>query len=164
MAYATIADFQARYDVRLIAQLSDDGNSGVVNSANIQPLLEDGKYEIITSCLRGSIYTAAQLDALVASGDTVLVRLNCDLALKMLVSRRVGGIPTALTAIVKAADEFLDALRSGKRVLNIDLARAADTPGIVTTTGLQRHNLGDLTQNEFWSNCRGTNTTNGPGV
>ena len=164
MAYASSTDFANRYDSRLIQQLSVDDNSTTSGSGVISALLADAQAEILTATLKGSIYTADELTALVATGDTALVRLNCDLALKMLVGRRVGGVPPALLDIVKRAEDMVDALRSGKRVLNIAINRAADTPAVVVSTGLQMSNAGDITQNEFWSNRIGTNTVDAPGI
>ena len=164
MAYASSTDFANRYDSRLIQQLSVDDNSTSSGGTVISALLDDAQAEILTATLKGSIYTAGQLTALVATGDTALVRLNCDLALKLLVGRRVGGIPPALTDLIKRAEDMLDALRSGKRVLNIAINRQADGPAIVVSTGLEQSNAGDITQNEFWSNRLGTNTVSAPGT
>ncbi len=161
MAFAALADFQARYDSRLIAQLSEDANTGTVNSANVTVLLADAYSMILAAVLRGSIYTTAQL---VATGDTMLVRLNCDVALKLLCARRAGGIPQAVQDIIKAANDMLSALESGGKVLNIAANRTADTPSVVISTRLQRQNLGDITANPFWSNDLGTNTVDAPGT
>ena len=157
------ADLTARYDSRLIKQLSIDDNS-TNSGSSIAVLLSDAEAEIMTAVLQGSIYTPAELQALVSSGDTQLLRLNCDVALRMMAERRVGGIPSALADIVKRATDLLDAIRQGKRVLNVVTNRAADTPALLVTTGLQRQNLGDVTANDFWSNDRGTNTVNAPGT
>lgn len=164
MAYADTSNFFARYDSRLLAQLSNDANSTSSNVTNLSVMLEDGAAEILTAALKGSIYTAGQLSALVASGDTQLVRLNCDVALKFLCARRVGGVPKTLQDIIKRTDDMLDALRSGAKVLNVATNRAADTPIVVISTGLQQSNLGDITQNEFWSNRLGTNSVDAPGI
>lgn len=164
MAFATSNDFYARYDGRLLAQLSSDDNTAVADSTVIAALLADAQAEIQTAALRGSIYTVAQLTALVASGDTALTRLSCDLAMKMLVGRRVGGIPSALADIIKRANDMLDLLAKGARVLNIQANRGADIPTVITTTGLQRKNLNDLTANEFWSDITGTSTVDSPGT
>lgn len=164
MAYADTSNFFDRYDARLIAQLSNDNNSTGANTTTIGVMLEDGKAEILTACLKGSIYSASDLDALVNSGDTQLVRLNCDVALKFLCDRRVGGTPKALQGIIDRANDMLDALRSGAKVLNVTTNRAADVPAVVVSTGVQQSNLGDITQNDFWSNRSGTNTVDYPGT
>jgi phage gp36-like protein len=162
--WATSTDFTNRYDSRVVAQLSNDTNSTSANSLIIAALLADAASEIRAACLRGGIYTTDQLDALNNSGDTQLVRLNCDVAIKLLAKRRVGDIPQAVKDIVRRTEEFLDALRTGKKVLNISTNRAADLPAMVNTTGDQRYNLGDLTINEFWSDQYGTNSTSGRGT
>ena len=164
MAFADTNNFYDRYDSRLIQQLSVDDNSTNSGASVLSALLADAQAEILTAALRGSIYTVDQLNTLVASGDTALVRLNCDLAMKLLVGRRVSGIPTALQDILKRAEDMLDALRVGKRVLNVAVNRGADTPAILVSTGLQLSNLGDITQGDFWSNRTGTNTVDQPGT
>jgi phage gp36-like protein len=164
MAYASSIDFANRYDSRLLQQLSVDDNSTSIGGTVISALLDDAQAEILTATLKGSIYTAGQLTALVAAGDTALMRLNCDLALKLLVGRRVGGIPSFLADIIKRAEDMLEALRSGERVLNIVANRGADMPSVIVSTGLQQSNAGDITQSEFWSNRLGTNTVDAPGT
>lgn len=164
MSFATVANFTDRYDARLLQQLSVDDNSTTSSASVLSVMLSDADAEIRSAVLKGSIYTVDAINALVASGDTALVRLNCDLAMKMLAGRRVTGLPSALQDAIKRAEDMLDALRTGKRVLNIAINRGADTPSVVTSTGLQMSNLGDITQNEFWSNRLGTNTVDAPGV
>jgi phage gp36-like protein len=164
VSYAAIADLQARFDTRLIEQLSSDDNSGVLSTSNAQACLDDAAGEILTSALQGSQYTAAQLTALATASppDPQLLRMNCFGAIKFLYQRRGQGIPQNMGQQAREYLDFLEALRSGKSILNVPANRGADLPASVNLTGLERSNLGDLTSNEFFGYRGGTRTTTGP--
>lgn len=161
VSYATIAQFQARYDARLVAQWSNDTNGTTQTSANVQAALDDASAAILTACLQGSIYSASDLTTLVSGGDTALVRLCCDIAIGYMAERRGQGLPGQLQRQADEAGRMLDALRRGQRVLNVSANRAADVPATVTLTADERSNLGSLTASDFFGDVSGTATTSG---
>lgn len=161
MSYCTIQQFQQRYDLRSVAQLSNDQNADTLNTTNAQAALDDATAEINTAALQGSQYQLSDLTSLVAAGDTQLVRLNADLAYRNLLDRRGQGLPPGLEARIKSSESMLDALRSGARILNVTTNRVADVPALVTRTADQDLNLGVLTGNDFFAGPTGTITING---
>jgi phage gp36-like protein len=161
LSYCSLSDLRARYDSRTLAQLSNDSNSTTASDNNQQVALNDAAAEIRTACLQGQIYTSDQLDALVASGDVQLVRMCCDIAVKFLASRRMDALTPSIQARIQASENMLEALRQGKRVLNIANNRHGETPALVTITSLQQTNTGDITANEFFGGAPGTLTVDG---
>lgn len=160
-AYALIGDMENRYDSRVLAQLSNDENGTTRVDEVLQASLEDAYARINSAALQGSQYTVAQLEELVDAGDTMLVRMNCDLAIKFMAQRRGMGLPKGLESQVKESLDLLEALQQGKRVLNIDANRGADVPEIVTLTSDQQENLGSLTNISFFGGPQATKTTAG---
>lgn len=161
MSYATISDFNARYDSRVIAQLSNDTNSTSANSSNVQACLDDATAQINSAALHGSQYTVTQLTTLLATGDTMLVRMNCDLALDLIAQRRAMGLSGRLQEQVKRSLDLLEALQKGQRIFNIAANRSADTPAVVVLTCQQEANLNLPSSLPFLGGAQGTNTTAG---
>jgi len=161
MSFASISDFNNRYDSRVIAQLSNDTNSTAINNTVVQACLDDGNATILTAALQGSQYTVSDLASLLASGDTTLIRMNCDIALKYLSQRRGMGLSPGLREQVKDSFDLLDALRKGTKVFNVASNRNADTPAMVNITSTQSQNIGDLAGIDFFGGPSGTMTING---
>lgn len=161
MSYASISDFNARYDSRVIAQLSNDTNSSSANSSNVQAMLDDATAQINSAALQGSQYTVDQLTALVLTGDTMLVRMNCDLALELIAQRRSMGLSGRLQEQTKRSLDLLEALRLGQRIFNIGANRTADLPTIVVLTDDQTANLQLASSLPFFGGAKGTNTIMG---
>lgn len=161
MAYADIDDFRNRYDSRFIDQLSSDDNSTAPDNDKIQASLDDAASKINLAVLQGSQYTISQLNALVAGGDTTLVRINCDLALSFLCQRRAMGLPSRFEGVLRGTFELLDMLRNGQRVLNVPENRTADLAAMVNNTALQNSNVQPLSSIPFFGGPKGTNTITG---
>ena len=161
MSYATIANMQARYDSRIIAQLSADDNSGTINTTVVQDMLDDATATINMATIQGSQYQLNDLTALVAAGDVMLIRMNCDLAIRALVERRGVGLSGGLERQVKASEELIEALRKGERVLNITANRAADTPAMILNSACENANIQPLSSIPFFGGPQGTPTTSG---
>lgn len=162
MSYATIAQLQDRYDARLIAQLSNDLNSTGVVTSRVQAALDDASADLLRACLKGSIYASTDLDTLVASGDTSLVRLVSDGAMRNLARRRGMARHEGLEAAFERWDKALRDLSNGLAILNVQTNREADTPSLVVLSCLEQQNLNVLTNTSFF-NSSGTRTTQGDG-
>jgi len=107
----------------MLARLGSDTDAdGVVSDANaiLVAALERASYEVRTYAMRGGQYTAAQLDALQAGGDKSLVGLVCDIAVAILLARRMREIPESMRMQLSRANEMLAALRDGKQVFTGD--------------------------------------------
>lgn len=161
MSYAAIVDFQARYDTRVIAQLSSDNNAGTINTIAVQACLDDATAMINSAALQGSQYTADELTSLVTSGDTMLLRMNCDLALNLLSQRRAMGLSGRIAEQVKRSLDLLEALQKGQRIFNVTANRTADVPAIVVTSLDQASNLNLGANISFFGGSAGTPTTAG---
>lgn len=162
MSYATVSDFQQRFDSRIIAQLSNDANSATITTANVQACLDDGAAAVNTACLQGSQYTVSDLTNLVSSGDTQVVRMNCDIAIRLLAARRAIGISGAIIALTKDTYDLLSLLQEGKRVLNVARNRTADIAAMVNITAVQASNIQPGASLQFFGGPTGTPSVNGP--
>lgn len=161
MSFASIGDLYNRYDSRIVDQLSSDDNSTAPDNNKIQAALDDGASKIQLAVLQGSQYTVDQLQTLVNSGDTTLIRMNCDLALLFMAQRRSGGLPNKFEGVLRNTMELLDMLRRGQRVLNVPENRVADLAAMVNNTAQQNLNVQPLSSIPFFGGPRGTNTTAG---
>jgi phage gp36-like protein len=161
VSYATVAQFQSRYDSRVIAQLSNDANGSTVVTATVQACLDDATATINAAALQGSQYTVTQLTDLVATGDTMLVRICCDVALEYIAQRRSMGLSGRLESQVKRSMDLLESLRLGQRIFNIADNRSADLPSIIVTTADQSSNLGLMSSLPFFGGAQATKTTAG---
>ena len=161
-AFATEAQFKERYDSRTINQLTKDDNTTTGDSAVITALLDDASAEITAAAIQGSQYTRSQLDTLVSSGDTMLVRLACDIAMRNLFRRRGQGVPPQFADSIRSAEDFIDTIKKGGRVLSVDDNRPADVPSLVELSASEKQNLGLIVdRSPFWGGAKPTPNTNG---
>jgi phage gp36-like protein len=128
VAYATPAQFLARYDANRVGDLvTDDGlrvlpNALLTNSV-LQAMLDDASAWLEAAVRAGNKYTVADLSGLAAAGNTLVVRLVCDLAYGMLLQRR--GLPPG-----EAHDRalvMLEKIASGQQVFPTQAAVEAGT-------------------------------------
>ncbi len=160
--YAQTPDLQARYDFRLTNQASSDDNSGSQNTANQNIALQDASSEINTAILAGGRYTPTQISTLLSGGDTLLVRLCCDIAFARLLARRRGGASPGQKDNLEAAQKLLDRLESGAAILNISASIAAGLPSMVMVNADQASNAEPLSSCEFLGGPAGTKNTSTP--
>ena len=161
--YAAISDLQNRYDQRLIAQASSDDNSGSLASAVINAALADASYEFNAAVLQGSIYNISDVTTLLSTGDTIVTRVVCDIAMRNLFARRGRGTPDFIQKNIERSDKFVEALRSGKRVLNVSKNRAADAISQITLPFSGYANITPLASLPILGGAAGTLTINNPG-
>ncbi len=161
--YAQISDLQARYDSRLIAQLSTDDNSGTLDSSVVNVALSDGSYEFNAAVLQGSIYTVSDIQALQSTGDTLVTRIVCDIAMRNMYARRGKKIPAFIESQIDRSDKLLEALRTGKRVLNVQVNRSADVISQASITFTGASNITPLASIPILGGATGTLTVNMPG-
>jgi phage gp36-like protein len=161
--YASIAQIQTRFDIRTLAGASTDDGSGVLNTVNLNDVLQDASAKITSAIRFSSRYTADQVAALIASGDTLLVRLCCNLAYGYLILRR-GTMPESVEGFYTHTLETLDQIRTGKLLLNIPGVGAASTPVVVSNTAAQNANLLPMASNDFLGGPSDTRSTTDPGT
>lgn len=158
--YATVAQLQQRYDARMVGDLSSDDGSGTTNSATLNAVLSDATAEINAAILLGSRYTATDINNLINSGDTLLPRLCCDLAMFDLQLRRGVGQPSER---YKASVEIIKQIKEGKAVLNLADSQSAGLPSLVTLTSTQAQNAEPMTSCPFLGGPSDTRTIDDPG-
>lgn len=131
--YASITQFLQSVDARVLAELSADSPESVgVGSSNtlVASALNRASYEVESFALRGNIYTQIDLDDLQTAEDWMLAGLVCDLALGILVGRRVGSYSDAVKERLGRASATLADLRDGKRVFRLAKAASAGIPSL----------------------------------
>lgn len=157
MAYATPADVLARYDRNDVGQLVADDQRKVsaVDLETNYPLLtalNDAAGEIEAALLVGNRYTVVDLTALTGNSLSLLVSMNCDVAMRRLLNRRLGWSPEKAKQIREAADMQLEKLRKGENTFNIQAAMDAAEPVVDGPTMADFSNLNlwrDRTKNYF---------------
>jgi phage gp36-like protein len=155
--YATYQNLIARYDSRIINELSNDNDDSNPNLTNIDIALQDASSEIMLSCLAGEIYSKLDLDLLYANGDNSLIRLTCELAAKNLFTRRLNGAPSDLKLSFDWSEMVLNQIREGIKVF-YSLSSGNLSAGVADYNTLSQQTLfnqGSNTVLPFWSN-RGT--------
>jgi len=126
MAYATYADLEKELDSRIIAELcSDQGNPSLGANPVTTMALERATATIKAYARVGNIYTDADLTALAAASDYLIVSLTVDLATEVLFRRRAMKVPPAVEERMKRAHEMLEHLRDGRTIFGA-LAKAAE--------------------------------------
>ena len=160
-SYCAIAQFYQRNDQRIINQLSNDADSDVNLNDYIQAQLDDATDWIRGAAIQGNAYTSDELDTLVATGATVLIRMCSDVALRNIYSRRGQGVPQAVEDSTKATYDLIDALRNGDNVLAVEGRESARKPNLVTNTAVQNNNLNVLVNSDFFNEPTADRTVNG---
>jgi hypothetical protein len=109
----------------------------------------------------GNIYLDADLTALAAASDYLIVSLTVDLATEILFQRRAAKIPPAVEERMKRAHEMLEHLRDGRAIFGA-LAKAAEA-GLpeVRATPLQTFAYYDQMSNSAFFRSRRPNTMPG---
>ena len=106
-------------DARYVGHLLSDDDNAVANAdvpthANFLAALDAASGEVEAAALAGGRYLAADLAALTGMGAALLQRLVAMLAVAGLELRRTPTQP--VSELAKAADKFLERLRTGERV------------------------------------------------
>lgn len=124
-AYATGSDLVKRYDVSLIGDLCSDGResldeSVVPNHPNVATALLDASGEVDSALLAGARYTPAQLATLDGNSVYKLIRITCDIAMSILLTRRADTRNIELAEqVAKTSRGHLAALQRGENVFGI---------------------------------------------
>lgn len=122
MRWASVADLMDRFDARQLGDLCGDVGARVEpadlpGNARAIAALNDAEGELISAITVGEKYDLTQVDTLVSGGDTYVLKLVCDLALKNLYAARNQLEDTPAQSLL--AMQVLQQLRQGERVLAI---------------------------------------------
>lgn len=121
MAYCIIDDVKKMIDEVKLIRLTDDENTGAIDSDRLQEAINSAAEEIDT-------YIGGRI-ALPISGDIppILGKLNVDLAIYNVYSRVKESIPEVRGERYKAAIRFLEKLSEGK--ISLGCQPVPDSPG-----------------------------------
>lgn len=141
-SYATPADLVARFDVRVIGDLSaDDGKrlhpSEVTTNANVLTALSDASGEIDAALLQGRRYSKADLEALTGESLSYLKRVCCQVAYWFLWERRTWLEDDRYDQAKDRGRKALERLRRGEHIFDVDAAKDAGLPEITGPTRVQ---------------------------
>ena len=130
MAYATYADMEAALDQQIIAQLCGDAGTPMPGPNPATNAALDRATSLIRSYVRvGGIYTEAELTALDAANDPLLVTMCVDLATEFLFQRRGAKLTPAIEQRIKQTYTMLEGLRDGKMLFgSVESNVTAGTP------------------------------------
>lgn len=135
MAYCTIDDVKKMIDEGKLIRLTDDEDTGSINSDRLQEAIDSAGEEIDT-------YIGGRI-ALPITGDVppILGKLNVDLAIYNVYSRVKESIPEVRAERYKAAIRFLEKLSEGK--ISIGCQPSPDSPDEGSYSGSSRVSVRD---------------------
>lgn len=105
--YATIANLTARKDLRQVSVLSDDLDTGDLNTNNVQVALDDAAAQL------DAVFTNRIALPIPAPIPAILTRLTCSIAFGFLYGRR-GDLPSDIQKEVDFAEDWLNQFRLGQ--------------------------------------------------
>lgn len=138
-AYASASDLIARRDKRLIGELISDTDepptdADILASTVLTTLLEDASGQIESAMLSGKRYEPADLAGLTGNSLAFLKKIVCTIAMADLYERRPGIHIEQAKAYTEMAQGYLEALRTGKNLFNIDEHATAANPDTTAPT------------------------------
>jgi hypothetical protein len=142
MPFAVYADIEHALDQTIVAQLCGDAGSEVTGPNAITDAALGRSEAIIKAyCRVGNIYTDAELDALAAEHNPLLIALAVDLATEFLFQRRGAKISPAIEQRIKQAYSYLEGLRDGKMLFGSVATAANADAGTPTVVAVPLSNL-----------------------
>lgn len=157
-SYADGNDLIARYDVDLIGDLSTDQRetpdpSSVTSLPNVVTCLADASGEVDVALQAGGRYTPAQLESLTGNSQNKLKRICCDIAMSLLISRRVGDQYVELAEkLSKTSRAHLQSLQRGENVFGLPDFASASTIDVadISTHEIDRRNFLPSRMNNYF--------------
>lgn len=151
MALATGSDLIERYDVRLIGDLATDLGSTlpteeVPNHPNVLAALEDAMGEMVVALVVGQKYTEDELLGLTGYSLSHAKRINCDIAMALLIKRRPIVAEDQAESVSKQSRDHLKRLRDGENVFGIPAVVEAGNLSLSTPSSVDITNLNLLTE------------------
>lgn len=151
-AFATAQNMIERYDARTLGDLcSDDGNkvaeSALATNLKMTAMLSSATGKIVAACLRAQRYTRAELDTLAAAGtdgSDHLIDVTCQICFWMLWRRKPYTDNQQRVEAQQAAEEYLEMLRNGDHVFDIERTQEAGTPKTDTVTRIEINDQWDM--------------------
>jgi phage gp36-like protein len=150
MGYATVDDFTNAFDEQTIRDLASDTGIAVeslATSTAVTSALDAGAGRIEAACFVGKMYSVDDLVALTGHSAALLARMNCEIALMYLMSRRPEKYGTDFfKAIDERIESYLQELREGARLFVTENAQDAGLPTVDGPTSIVCERLNLITQ------------------
>lgn len=143
MAYATGQDLVDCFDVDFVGDLAQDNREPMDPAAvkllpNVLRMLEQASGEIDVALIAGGKYSPAQLAALTGNSRAHLVRITCTIAMALLFKRRPSQAMMELAKpFLEEKDGYLEALRKGQNLFNIEENKSAGFIELQTVTAVE---------------------------
>ena len=137
-SYVSASDFLALKDWRTAAQLcSDDPTNPIPDpttlstNTNFLTILNAASGELESAVLRSEIYQVTDLQALTGVSLAYLKKIVCDIAMRLMYSRRPG--PNPSETVINDYDKAMDALNNlsnGVRIFSFQQTTQAGLPDV----------------------------------
>lgn len=141
-AYATPADWAKYSDIRTLKDLcSDSGTaaSDLASNAIALELLKAASGDVLAACLVSHLYEPEDLDLIAATdghSQSLLKQLVCKIATIAAIRRRPDRIGAeSLKVLLEETEDYLDRLRSGKRLFVVPGSTSQPDAGTVEVDG-----------------------------
>lgn len=146
-AYATAADLIARKSSATLGALASDSDTEVAEGSlasdpKITAALLSASGAIESALVVGGRYTAAQLASLGTNANAYLVHMTCEIAMAYLYARKPTFFSDEYKAALDLQDTYLERLRKGQNVFNIDENVAAGAPSYASPSVAEVDSLG----------------------
>lgn len=151
MELATGDDLVSRFDVRLIGDLATDTGStlpvvDVASHPNVLMALEDAMGEMVVALQVGGRYSESDLTDLTGYNLAHAKRINCDIAMALLIKRRPIVGEEQAKEIAKQSREHLKRLSDGENVFGIPAVVESGTLELTAPSSVDITNLNLLTE------------------
>ena len=152
--YITIAELKESFDHRMLQQLASYSGSvadlsGETN-AIVLNCIEKASAEIQSYALRGSRYTAANLDTIKGDDDWTLKGLCATLTVKHLFRGKATQAPPDVIAMIEESKAIMESLASGDRIFNFDSSVTAGKAAVKVVDSTTRGKLNLSSDQDFF--------------
>lgn len=150
-AYATADDLLARNDRNVVAQLcGDDGHQvpdeDLAADPNLLAAIADASGDVEAALLVGERYSVADLEGLTGNSLAKLKRIVCTMAMAYLLERRPIVHVANAQQLMERAEQYLEQLRTGQRIFNVEDDLAKQTPTVNGPTSVKLRELNMVTE------------------
>jgi len=149
MAYAAPADLAARYDETTLKDLASDTGDPVADittDTNVLAALDDASGRVQSAVSVSRLYSAVELAALTGVSLSLLKRITCELAMVFMLERRPEKYGDEYTGRLRqSSEDYLDRLRRGERLFDVEAAKDAGLPTIDGPTAIEYRTLNMVT-------------------
>lgn len=160
MSYADPSDLACRFDEQTLKDIASDTGEPVADitgDTNILAALEDASGEVDAALQVAKTYSAADLAALTGNSLGLLKRIVCEKAMVFLLARRPEKFASDFfEAMYKRSEDYLERIRSGTRVFDVDNNKDAGLPTLdgPHTVDWQNLNLITARTRNFYPNYK----------